>query len=147
VGRSSLLMKGECLSHHIEIGTYQRVVTRFCIDNGIMIAQAGLVSYRMGYQTPLSESTCTQRFVSYMELDVAIAYLLFVDSGLTKCMLLGGPELESHYVWDYTPACIYQGQVICMSYAGEAHCSNTGGKNSLDSIAPSVFRSLLSTGD
>ncbi|KAH0838406.1 peptidase M22, glycoprotease [Lanmaoa asiatica] len=33
---------------------------RFCIDNGIMIAQAGLLSYRKGYQTPLSESTCTQ---------------------------------------------------------------------------------------
>ncbi|KIJ68322.1 hypothetical protein HYDPIDRAFT_106502 [Hydnomerulius pinastri MD-312] len=35
---------------------------RFCIDNGIMIAQAGLLSYRMGYQTPLLKSTCTQRF-------------------------------------------------------------------------------------
>ncbi|KAH9937537.1 peptidase M22 glycoprotease [Fomitopsis serialis] len=35
---------------------------RFCIDNGIMIAQAGLLSYRMGFQTPLSKSTCTQRF-------------------------------------------------------------------------------------
>ncbi|KDQ63618.1 hypothetical protein JAAARDRAFT_29644 [Jaapia argillacea MUCL 33604] len=35
---------------------------RFCIDNGIMIAQAGLLSYRMGYTTPLVESTCTQRF-------------------------------------------------------------------------------------
>jgi N6-L-threonylcarbamoyladenine synthase len=34
---------------------------RFCIDNGIMIAQAGLLSYRMGFQTPLAESTCTQR--------------------------------------------------------------------------------------
>ncbi|KAG8924454.1 putative tRNA threonylcarbamoyladenosine biosynthesis protein kae1 [Tulasnella sp. 418] len=35
---------------------------RFCIDNGIMIAQAGLLSYRMGYRTPLEEATCTQRF-------------------------------------------------------------------------------------
>ena len=34
---------------------------RFCIDNGIMIAQAGLLSYRMGFQTPLAKSTCTQR--------------------------------------------------------------------------------------
>ncbi|KAG8943631.1 putative tRNA threonylcarbamoyladenosine biosynthesis protein kae1 [Tulasnella sp. 419] len=34
---------------------------RFCIDNGIMIAQAGLLSYRMGYRTPLEEATCTQR--------------------------------------------------------------------------------------
>ena len=36
----------------------------FCIDNGIMIAQAGLLSYRMGDRTPLSESTCTQRYLS-----------------------------------------------------------------------------------
>jgi len=35
---------------------------RFCIDNGIMIAQAGLLSYRMGYQTSLTKSICTQRF-------------------------------------------------------------------------------------
>ncbi|KAH9857926.1 peptidase M22 glycoprotease [Lenzites betulinus] len=35
---------------------------RFCIDNGIMIAQAGLLSYRMGLETPLAKSTCTQRF-------------------------------------------------------------------------------------
>ena len=67
MGRSSLLMKGEHLSCYTEFGTYQRVIVRFCIDNGIMIAQAGLVSYRMGYKTPLSESTCTQRSVSYMQ--------------------------------------------------------------------------------
>lgn len=35
---------------------------RYCIDNGIMIAMAGLLSYRMGFQTPLSKATCTQRF-------------------------------------------------------------------------------------
>ncbi|RPD63102.1 peptidase M22 glycoprotease [Lentinus tigrinus ALCF2SS1-7] len=35
---------------------------RFCIDNGIMIAQAGLLSFRMGFETPLTKSTCTQRF-------------------------------------------------------------------------------------
>ena len=35
---------------------------RFCIDNGIMIAQAGLLSYRMGSVTPLLETSCTQRF-------------------------------------------------------------------------------------
>ncbi|KAL4069571.1 glycoprotease family-domain-containing protein [Scleroderma citrinum] len=35
---------------------------RFCIDNGIMIAHAGLLGYRMGYHTPLEQSTCTQRF-------------------------------------------------------------------------------------
>ena len=36
---------------------------RFCIDNGIMIAHAGLLSYRMGYTTPLEDTTITQRCV------------------------------------------------------------------------------------
>ncbi|UKZ83572.1 putative tRNA threonylcarbamoyladenosine biosynthesis protein kae1 [Trichoderma virens FT-333] len=35
---------------------------RFCIDNGIMIAHAGLLAYRTGYRTPIEESVCTQRF-------------------------------------------------------------------------------------
>lgn len=35
---------------------------RFCIDNGIMIAHAGLLAYQTGFTTPLDESTCTQRF-------------------------------------------------------------------------------------
>ncbi|KAL6881573.1 glycoprotease [Trichoderma novae-zelandiae] len=35
---------------------------RFCIDNGIMIAHAGLLAYRTGFRTPLDESVCTQRF-------------------------------------------------------------------------------------
>jgi len=35
---------------------------RFCIDNGIMIAQAGLLAHRMGCETTLEDSTCTQRF-------------------------------------------------------------------------------------
>ncbi|KAI9290026.1 Gcp-like domain-containing protein [Umbelopsis sp. AD052] len=35
---------------------------RFCIDNGIMIAQAGLLAYSTGYETPLEKTTCTQRF-------------------------------------------------------------------------------------
>jgi N6-L-threonylcarbamoyladenine synthase len=34
----------------------------FCIDNGIMIAHAGLLAYRIGFETPLEDSTCTQRF-------------------------------------------------------------------------------------
>lgn len=37
---------------------------RYCIDNGAMIAQAGIFSYQMNQITPLSESTCTQRFVA-----------------------------------------------------------------------------------
>lgn len=35
---------------------------RFCIDNGIMIAHAGLLAYGTGFRTELEESTCTQRF-------------------------------------------------------------------------------------
>ncbi|KIW35467.1 tRNA N6-adenosine threonylcarbamoyltransferase [Cladophialophora immunda] len=35
---------------------------RFCIDNGIMIAHAGLLAYQTGFTTMLEDSTCTQRF-------------------------------------------------------------------------------------
>ncbi|TFK76983.1 peptidase M22, glycoprotease [Pluteus cervinus] len=35
---------------------------RFCIDNGIMIAQAGLLAFRTGQTTSLEDSTCTQRY-------------------------------------------------------------------------------------
>lgn len=35
---------------------------RFCIDNGIMIAHAGLLAWKMGFQTDLDDSSCTQRF-------------------------------------------------------------------------------------
>lgn len=35
---------------------------RFCIDNGIMIAHAGLLAWRTGVRTDVEESTCTQRY-------------------------------------------------------------------------------------
>ena len=35
---------------------------RYCIDNGAMIAQAGLLAFQNGVETPLKESWCTQRF-------------------------------------------------------------------------------------
>lgn len=35
---------------------------RFCIDNGIMIAHAGLLAYRTGFTTDMADSMCTQRF-------------------------------------------------------------------------------------
>lgn len=35
---------------------------RYCIDNGAMIAQAGVFAYQMGYSTPIEETSCTQRF-------------------------------------------------------------------------------------
>ena len=33
-------------------------ISRFCIDNNIMIAHAGLLAYRTGIVTPLEETTC-----------------------------------------------------------------------------------------
>ena len=35
---------------------------RFCIDNGIMIAHAGLLAYGTGVKGSVEEATCTQRF-------------------------------------------------------------------------------------
>jgi len=35
---------------------------RFCIDNGIMIAHAGLLAYETGITTEMKDSTCTQRY-------------------------------------------------------------------------------------
>ncbi|KAJ5180271.1 Kae1/YgjD family [Penicillium capsulatum] len=35
---------------------------RFCIDNGIMIAQAGILAHKEGLHTSLKDSVCTQRF-------------------------------------------------------------------------------------
>jgi tRNA A37 threonylcarbamoyltransferase TsaD len=34
---------------------------RFCIDNGLMIAQAGLLMFKTGYTTKLEDTQCTQR--------------------------------------------------------------------------------------
>ena len=36
----------------------------FCIDNGIMIAQAGLLAFRMGQTTTVEKTAVTQRSVS-----------------------------------------------------------------------------------
>lgn len=35
---------------------------RYCIDNGAMIAQAGVLQYQYGSITPIDKATCTQRF-------------------------------------------------------------------------------------
>jgi N6-L-threonylcarbamoyladenine synthase len=43
------------------------LTNRFCIDNGIMIAQAGLLSFRMGQETVLAKSTCTQRYSVFLQ--------------------------------------------------------------------------------
>lgn len=35
---------------------------RFCIDNGVMIAVAGLLQFKTGKPTPWIETTCSQRY-------------------------------------------------------------------------------------
>ena len=35
---------------------------RFCIDNGIMIAQAGILAFKTGQTTSFEDTTCTQRY-------------------------------------------------------------------------------------
>ena len=35
---------------------------RYCIDNGAMIAQAGIFAYQMNKTTAMKDATCTQRF-------------------------------------------------------------------------------------
>lgn len=48
-------------SHASAITVAESSACRFCIDNGIMIAHAGLLSHRMGFETKLERSTYTQR--------------------------------------------------------------------------------------
>lgn len=55
-------MKGEFVSDAVW-RLFRLSLNSFCIDNGIMIAQAGLLAHRMGQRTPLSKSTVTQRYV------------------------------------------------------------------------------------
>ena len=43
-------------------GRLYAIDERYCIDNGAMIAWPGLLALKHGQVTPLSESTCTQRF-------------------------------------------------------------------------------------
>eukprot|EP00616_Rhizochromulina_sp_CCMP1243_P016264 CAMPEP_0118970676 /NCGR_PEP_ID=MMETSP1173-20130426/7514_1 /TAXON_ID=1034831 /ORGANISM="Rhizochromulina marina cf, Strain CCMP1243" /LENGTH=367 /DNA_ID=CAMNT_0006920059 /DNA_START=48 /DNA_END=1151 /DNA_ORIENTATION=+ len=43
-------------------GTLCAMDQRYCIDNGAMIAQAGVMQYQHGYETPLEDATVTQRF-------------------------------------------------------------------------------------
>jgi len=43
-------------------GTVFATDERFCIDNGVMIAHAGLLAYEKGQVTSLDDSTCTQRY-------------------------------------------------------------------------------------
>ena len=51
-----------------------------------MIAQAGLLSYRMGYRTPLAESTCTQRWVYNLFKVILMQSDIGEDSARMKSM-------------------------------------------------------------
>ena len=56
-----------------------------------MIAQAGLLSYRMGFQTPLAKTQCTQRCDLPVSRLTAISLTRFnvLDSEQTKYMSHG----------------------------------------------------------
>ena len=93
----------------------------------------------MGYRTPLSESTCTQRSVSHLQFVFCDGLLLFVDSGLMKFMLLGGPDefgmslrlgiQTSMYILELGGS---------YGYARDADCSDTSGKNHLDTTVSMI---------
>ena len=62
-----------------------------------MIAQAGLLSFRMGQVTPLAKSTCTQRFVFINSCN--ISHTRIVDFVLIKCMSHGELSDKSSLNW------------------------------------------------
>lgn len=87
------------------------MITRFCIDNGIMIAQAGLLSYRMGFKTLLSDSTCTQRsalYIKFFFLQLPTDYFQIPDGRGTRCVASLRRRVN-------TPPCIYFSRMICMN--------------------------------
>ena len=43
-------------------GTLAKMDHRYCVDNGAMIAQAGIFAYQFGKSTDVQDSTCSQRF-------------------------------------------------------------------------------------
>lgn len=82
VGASEVLIVGgvgcnERLQEMMEIMCKERNATlyatdeRFCIDNGVMIAVAGLLQYKSSGHTPWTETTCIQR---YRTDDVHVAW-------------------------------------------------------------------------
>jgi tRNA A37 threonylcarbamoyltransferase TsaD len=45
---------------------------RYCIDNGAMIAQAGVLQFQHGETTALKDATCTQRCCLMIALYLAL---------------------------------------------------------------------------
>ncbi len=62
VGSNMRLQQMMGIMAHERAGRVFATDERFCIDNGIMIAHAGLLAHRMGQVTELEKSTTTQRF-------------------------------------------------------------------------------------
>ncbi len=66
-----------------------------------MIAQAGLLSYRMGHVTPLAKSSCTQRYVTSLLPDLSpSSTFCFSGSEQIKCSFLGDPEREGTLLYN-----------------------------------------------
>jgi len=46
---------------------------RYCIDNGAMIAQAGVLQYQHGDITKLEDATCSQRYALSLSLSLSLS--------------------------------------------------------------------------
>ncbi|KAJ3622574.1 hypothetical protein Zmor_004498 [Zophobas morio] len=50
----------------------------YCIDNGAMIAQAGLLAFQRGEVTPLKDTVCTQRYHAEVTCTLYFLMLQFI---------------------------------------------------------------------
>ena len=62
VGCNERLQEMMALMARDRKGSVYATDEKFCIDNGIMIAHAGLLAFKTGQRTTLKDTTCTQRF-------------------------------------------------------------------------------------
>lgn len=62
VGCNERLQEMMAIMARDRVGAVFATDERFCIDNGVMIAQAGLLEYRMGGATLVEDSVCSQKF-------------------------------------------------------------------------------------
>ena len=62
VGCNERLQEMMALMAQDRKGSVYATDERFCIDNGIMIAHAGLLAFKTGQTTKFGDTTCTQRF-------------------------------------------------------------------------------------
>ncbi len=68
-------------------GILYAIDERYCIDNGLMIAHAGLLQFKQGHVTPLDESTCTQRYADKLQLHISCIDFARMQSTLTGGMI------------------------------------------------------------